>query len=234
MEDKEANNKEAVWNLLGRHSKVGKELFKLYYQGAQTGADVGNRYSDHNLEAYRKKLAAGWTPPKPVPLPKPVPKSRAYVDVPPPRIQKPHDPWALAGVVFGGKKPLAAIQREQQSLETPLPEPKGPLLDEAAKQKLMLHMEYAGRVPPALQELMEAQQAQRLAAAGSGMGQQGGGAKEQMMRMFIELSTEVHRKQEAVRAAGSEAEADKLRREIRVDLAHIRRLDGMMAKVEAL
>ena len=65
MEDKEANNKEAVWNLLGRHSKVGKELFKLYYQGAQTGADVGNRYSDHNLEAYRKKLASGWTPPKP-------------------------------------------------------------------------------------------------------------------------------------------------------------------------
>ena len=59
------------------------------------------------------------------PLPKPVPRSRAYVEVPPPRIQKPHDPWALAGVVFGGKKPLAAIQREQQSLEAPLPEPKG-------------------------------------------------------------------------------------------------------------
>lgn len=155
------NAKQAVWNLLGRESKVGKQLLSLYYGGEARAPGVdagnaGNAYSDRNLEAYRKRRAANYTPPKPCAALGVVrdrareavwggrPRSRAQcvrqrcsaqaqagAQEPGARggaiaLPAASKPGGRAALRFqGGKKTLAAIQKEATGFELPPPEPKG-------------------------------------------------------------------------------------------------------------
>lgn len=61
---KEANSADAVWNLLGRSSGVGRKLFNLYSQGDSRATNIGNYYSCQNRAKHLKKLAKGYKPTK--------------------------------------------------------------------------------------------------------------------------------------------------------------------------
>lgn len=115
------------------------------------------------------------------------------------------------------------------------------MLGEHEKDRLALIHEHNGALPAALRALLQEGKhgAHGLAHGGSSAAQEpgsaGGERKRAELRAMVEqLGEEVRRKGAAARTAGSEADADRLRREMRQDLAHARRLDKLLARLEAL
>lgn len=98
-------------------------------------------------------------------------------------------------------------------------------------------MAYNGELPPSLAEMLQQAQrgtgAQQQTAAAAGAAT-GSGAKAQLAATFSQLGQDIQRKQAVVRAAGSEREADRLRVELRRDLQHMRQVEEMLSRLEAV
>lgn len=146
------------WKLLGRDNPAGRALFNLY-NGDLAGKGVGNKYSQRNKKVHEKNVAAGYTPP---PLVKPKVKVEK-TEVPVPKFVKKMEFSAEARLEarLPHRKPGQAILTEMKEeadkqWQQPMPVPKGPLLDEAEKERCAALMRYRGKVPEVSEEEMAA------------------------------------------------------------------------------
>jgi len=129
-------------DVFGRGTAAGRLLNNLY-GGDLQGREAGLRFSERNIAMHKKALAAGKVPP-PLHPPKPPPPPRPTVRVP--RVGAPPPPAAPAARL--SRRPAEAILLAMaRDRPVPPPVPRGPLLDDAEKQRLAQTMQHRGRPP---------------------------------------------------------------------------------------
>ena len=219
----------------GRDSPAGRLLHKLY--GGDSGKKAGLSYSQANREKYQSKLEKGWTPPPVEPPPK--------LEVQKPSIIYPKfgnsrhsgGPDAFTAPVdqIPHRRRADVIQQalheEAEHQRRSRPQPRGPLIGEAEKDKCAEAMRFRGKVP----EITPEQRAAQIKARGKS--QSSKSELETLQELFEATLSEVEERKQFLSEMGSKGALSRdhvhqIRCEIRQRIDDMQKIDRLIQQID--